>query len=198
MLATPVPLHQCSSSPISGRAASELSVVLPVPLRPKNSAVSFRRADIGRAVHRQDAAQRRVEVEQREHRFLDLARIGGAADEHEFRVISSAMTVSVRVPCRAGSAVKLGKLQDRGVVAAASPRVAQQVADEQRVPRRLGDHVTAMWTPGRRRRPVAQARACGPLARPASRSSSSVEAAGAPSRRHCPTRHRGRSARRGR
>jgi len=39
------------------------------------------RADIGRAMHRQHVARRQQEVEQAEDRFLDLAGIGGAADQ---------------------------------------------------------------------------------------------------------------------
>ena len=41
------------------------------------------RADIGRAVHRQHVARRQHEIEIAEHRFLDLAGIAGAADQHQ-------------------------------------------------------------------------------------------------------------------
>ena len=42
-----------------------------------------RRADIGRAMHRQDVAQRQDVVEHAEDRFFHLARIAGAANEHQ-------------------------------------------------------------------------------------------------------------------
>ena len=41
------------------------------------------RADIGRAMHRQDVARRQHEVEIAEHRFLDLAGVSRAADQHK-------------------------------------------------------------------------------------------------------------------
>ena len=40
-------------------------------------------ADIGRGVHRQHAARRQDEIQIAEDRFLDLAGIGGAADQHQ-------------------------------------------------------------------------------------------------------------------
>ena len=43
-------------------------------------------ADIGRAVHGQDAPGRQQVVEDGEHRFLDLAGVGAAADQHQLLV----------------------------------------------------------------------------------------------------------------
>ena len=76
-------LQPCSSSPISRRRGSLDSVVLPVPDRPKKSAVSPVVADVRRAVHRHDALQRQRVVEDREDRLLDLAGVVRSADQHE-------------------------------------------------------------------------------------------------------------------
>jgi hypothetical protein len=43
-----------------------------------------RRADVGRAMHRQDVPQRQQVVQDREDRLLHLAGVTAAADEHEF------------------------------------------------------------------------------------------------------------------
>ena len=70
------------------------SVVLPVPERPKNSATSPSAPILAEQCIGSTPCERGVEVEQREHRLLDLAGIGGAGDQDDVaRVMSSAMTV---------------------------------------------------------------------------------------------------------
>ena len=99
-----------SSSPISVRFGSAESVVLPVPDRPKNSALSPSVTDIGRAVHRHDVLRRQIEVERGEHRLLHLARVGRAADQHDLAgeidrhhrvgAFAAAVTLGVRLERR--------------------------------------------------------------------------------------------------
>jgi hypothetical protein len=78
-----VVLQPCSSSPIRARCGSVESVVLPVPDRPKNSAVLPSAPILAEQCMGRMPLIRRVVVEQREHRLLDLAGIGGAADQDD-------------------------------------------------------------------------------------------------------------------
>ncbi len=99
---------------------------------------------VGRAMHRHHALGRQQVVEQREHRLLDLARIGGLADQdhllvemhrdHGFRAAPVARRVGLerrRVDDR--------PFRDEGIKLVAR-RTAQHVADEQVVPGKFGDN----------------------------------------------------------
>jgi len=94
----PLSLHPCSSSPIRMRDLSADSVVLPVPLRPKKSAV---------------LPSAPMFVHDRENRFLDLACIAGAADQHEPLVeIDENKGLAARVVMRRDR-VKTRRIDDR-------------------------------------------------------------------------------------
>ena len=82
MLKTPLSPQPCSSSPISERSGSAESVVFPVPESPKKIATRPCVVDVRRAVHREDALERKPVVHHREDRLLDLARVERAADQH--------------------------------------------------------------------------------------------------------------------
>ena len=99
---------------------------------------------VGRAVHRHHALGGQDVVEQREHRLLDLAGVGRAADQHhlaleadgDHRLGAAAMPRRDGLEARQVDDGELGverrKLIHRGA--------AQHVAAEQRVPRQLADH----------------------------------------------------------
>ena len=76
-------LQPCSSSPISRRCGSLDSVVLPVPERPKKSAVSPSSPTFAEQCIGMHALQRQRVVEDGEDRLLDLAGVVRAADQHE-------------------------------------------------------------------------------------------------------------------
>ncbi len=68
---------------MSLRSGSADRLVLPVPDSPKNRAVSPCLPCVGGAVHGQHFLLGQVVIEDGEDRFLDLAGIGGAADEDQ-------------------------------------------------------------------------------------------------------------------
>ena len=129
-----------SSSPIRMRFGSADSVVLPVPDRPKNSALSAVLADVGRAMHRHHALRRQVEVQRGEHRLLHLARVGRAADQHDLAgeidrdlgvgAFAAAVTLMVRLERRH---IDDGHVRHEARELRAL-RTDQELADEQRVP----------------------------------------------------------------
>ena len=101
-------------------------------------------ADIGRAVHRHHAFGRQVIVERREHRLLHLAGIEAAADqdhapgqvERDHRLRAHAVLLRVGLE---GRQAEDGEI--RHIAGKLAPlRADQQRADEQRVPRQLGEH----------------------------------------------------------
>ena len=78
----------------------------------KDRAVALR-ADIGRAMHRQHVARRQHEIQIAEDRFLDLAGIAGAADQHEARgeIDEDEGLGADAVELRDGA--EIGRVQDR-------------------------------------------------------------------------------------
>ena len=101
-------------------------------------------ADVGRAVHRHHALRRQVEVQRGEHRLLDFARVGRAADQHD---LAGEIDGDHRVGALA-AAVTLGVGPERRHVDDGQLRhearelgalwTDQQLVDEQRVPSELG------------------------------------------------------------
>ena len=102
-------LQPCSSSPISRRFGSLDSVVLPVPDRPKKSAVSPSSPMFAEQCIEQHALQRQRVVEDREDRLLDFAGVVRAADEHQL-LAEVHEDEDLASACRAcaGSALKFG------------------------------------------------------------------------------------------
>jgi hypothetical protein len=124
---------------------------LPVPDRPKKTAASSgRHGVVGRAMHRHHALAGKDVVQQREDRLLVLARIFGVGDQDQLllevqrdhRVCAAAVPFGIGLEARAVDDRELGyegvKLRALGT--------AQQVADEEVVPRQFADntHVEAM------------------------------------------------------
>jgi hypothetical protein len=101
-------------------------------------------AGIGRAVHRHDALFRQEVVECTEDRLLGFAGVFAVTDEHQ-------LVSQVDCDHRFGAAAMLGRvsletwLVDDGQLRREAHhffarRTAQQIADKQRVPGKLGDH----------------------------------------------------------
>jgi hypothetical protein len=132
-LNTPRALQPCSSSPISVRVGSAESVVLPVAAP----------AHVRRAVHGEHAFGGQKVVEHGEDRFLDLARVARAADQHRARCEVEhdrhvrARAVGRRVGLEARQ-LQDGEVRDEAIELARR-RLAEHVAREQGVPGGLGD-----------------------------------------------------------
>ena len=101
-----------------------------------------RRPDVGRTMHRQHALQRQDVIQDREDRFLHLARVARPADQHELLreadrdhdVGVDAVALGIRFEARRVDHRELG----RGF-AGRLRIVDEQVAAEETVPRVLGD-----------------------------------------------------------
>ena len=118
-------------------------MVLPVPDRPKNSAVSPVRPDVGRAVHRQDVALRQQKVQDAEDGLLDLAGVLGAADQPDAPLEVQDDECLGLGAVAAGSAWKRPtlKMVNCGLCAASSSGVGRMKSwwANRRVPGLLGD-----------------------------------------------------------
>ncbi len=101
-------------------------------------------ADIGGAVHRHHALRRQIEIERREHRLLDLARIGRVADQDDLAgevdgddgVRAHAVALGIGLEARQ---VHDGKFGDE-VLELRCDRPDQKLTNEQRMPGKLGEH----------------------------------------------------------
>ena len=135
----------CSSSPIRMRFGSADSVVLPVPDRPKNSALSPSWLTLAEQCIGTTFSRRQIEVERGEHRLLHLAGVGRAADQHDLAgeidrhhgvgAFAAAVTLGVGLERRQIDDGEFG--HEAGELGALG--TDQQLADEQRMPGQFGE-----------------------------------------------------------
>ena len=109
-------------------------------------------AGVGRAMHRHDLFRRQQIVEDGEHRFLHLARIARAADQHDLarEVAGDDRLASRAVPLGVGA--ERGQIDNRQlrnkVRQIFDRRTDQEIADEQRMPGVFGEDARAYAQPG--------------------------------------------------
>ena len=109
-------------------------------------------AGVGRAMHRHDLFRRQQVVENGEHRFLHLARIARAADQHDLarevagddRLAARAMPLGVGAERRQ---VDDRQFRDEGGQLLGR-RADQEIADEQRMPGVFGEDARAQAQAG--------------------------------------------------
>ncbi len=83
MLKMPVSLQPCSSSPMSRRSGSALSVAFASPRQPKEECGVALLAEVRRTVHRENALLRQKVVHHREHRFFDFTGVVRADRDYQ-------------------------------------------------------------------------------------------------------------------
>ena len=104
-------------------------------------------AYVGRAMHRHDLFRRQQVIEDGEHRFLHLARIARAADQHDLaREVAGDDRLASR-PVPLGVGAKRRQIDDRQLRDKVREllrwRTDQEIADEERVPRIFGEDARA-------------------------------------------------------